>query len=294
MRFPSLALLSTVDSKQSAPLSGKAVQLGLACCHIVLPRDNRHILAANYASGSAIAYARNADGTLGECTAFMQYEGGTMTNPVRQEAAHAHMCLFDPSEKFVYVPDLGGDVVRGYTFKHDTGATIPSANLELEMPPGSGPRHMAFHPTLPVAYVLNELLSTLATCSFDPETGKLAILSTQSTLPEGADGSNSTTAAIRVLADGSALYASNRGHDSIARFVLAEDGSPTFAECTPAGGKTPRDFLVVTDDAGAQTILLAAAQDSDVISSFLVGEKGALSPTGSTIAVKSPSVLCQV
>jgi 6-phosphogluconolactonase len=252
------------------------------------------VLAANYMSGSAVAYARNADGTLGTCTSFHQYKDGTMVNPARQEGPHAHMCMFDTSENFVYVPDLGGDVVRGYTFNHETGAMLPSAGLELVLPPGSGPRHIAFHPTQAIAYVLNELLSTVSTCTCDAASGKLTLLTTTSALPDGAEGSETTCAAIRVLSDGSALYASNRGHDSIARFTLGADGMPVFAECTPAGGKTPRDFVVLSTEGGAQTILLVGCQDSDIVSSFAIGDGGALAPTGSSVVVKSPSVLCQV
>ena len=262
---------------------------------MILPPSNKFVLASNYMSGSVCVYARNDDGSLGALTSFHQYEGkGSGVNPARQEGPHAHMCLFDPSAKYVFVPDLGDDVVRVYTFNHDTGELVPKPDADLAMPPGSGPRHMAFHPTLPVAYIVNELLSTMSTCTFDPASGKLTIQSTLSTLPAGVDGSNNTCAAIRVLADGSAVYQSNRGHHSITRFTLAADGMPTWSECTPAGGDTPRDFCVLTSTDGAEQLMLVAAQDSDVITSFTIGAGGVLAPTGHTVAVKSPSVVCRV
>eukprot|EP00041_Stephanoeca_diplocostata_P010000 m.158776 g.158776 ORF g.158776 m.158776 type:complete len:376 (-) comp17981_c0_seq1:46-1173(-) len=267
---------------------------GTACCHVAVSRNNNFVVAANYMSGSVVVYARNEDGTLGACVAHDQYTGGAMTNPDRQEQPHAHMVCFDPSHQYLYVPDLGANVVRQYRFDPTSGKITRLAVGDLQMrTAGCGPRHMVFHPTLPVAYVLNELLSTVTTCAFDTASGALTIVAETTTLPPGVPvgiNGESFCAAIRIRANGKTVYCSNRLHDTIARFDVNVDGALTLAELTPTGGKTPRDILTVGSD---DSVLVVANQDSSTLTSFLIDEdSGALTATGQSFAVHSPAALC--
>ena len=151
---------------------------------------------------------------------------------------------------------------------------------------GAGPRHAAFHPTAPYAYVLNELDSTLTTYRFDPEGGGLVPLQVITTLPPAFTGDN-TTSEIAVAPSGRFVYASNRGHDNIVIFRVDEAAGvlePVGWE--PTQGRTPRFFTL--DPAGA--FLYAANQDSDTIVAFRVDpQAGTLTPTGQVVSVGSPS-----
>ena len=152
--------------------------------------------------------------------------------------------------------------------------------------PGAGPRHAAFHPTAPYAYVINELDSTITTFRVDPERGELKPLQVITTLPPSFTG-NSTTSEIAVAPSGRFVYGSNRGHDSLAIFAI--DG--TTGVLSPVGwestqGKTPRFFAI--EPSGA--FLYAANLDSDTVVTFRVDQgSGKLVPTGQVVKTGSPS-----
>lgn len=153
---------------------------------------------------------------------------------------------------------------------------------------GAGPRHLAFHPTRPYVFVANELDSTVATLRFDAAGGALALLETRSTLPAGWTGTN-YPADIQVAPSGRTLYVSNRGHNSIAVFAVAEStGALSLAQTISTDGDWPRNFTV--DPTGRW--LLVANQKSNSIVVFGRDEKsGALTPTPQRIAVPSPVCL---
>jgi len=150
--------------------------------------------------------------------------------------------------------------------------------------PGSGPRHFAFHPKGKFAYVVNEMGSRVTAFSYDASRGALQEVQTTSTLPKDFSGEDNS-AEIEVDARGRFLYASNRGHDSIAVFSIGKDGKLTLVENAPTKGKTPRNFKI--DPTGAY--LLAANQNSDNIVQFRIDRNnGRLTPTGKTIEVSKP------
>jgi 6-phosphogluconolactonase (cycloisomerase 2 family) len=194
---------------------------------------------------------------------------------------------FDPRERFCLVPDKGLDAV--FVFRVDAnGKLVPAAPPSVATRPGAGPRHAAFHPTGPFAYVLNELDSTFTTYRFDADTGGLEPRQTVTTLPPGWSGRN-TTSEVAVAPSGRFVYVSNRGHDSVAIFAV-EPGTGTLAPVgwEPTRGKTPR--FIGLDPAGA--MLYAANQDSDTIVAFRVNrQSGTLTPTGQVVAVGSPSTI---
>jgi 6-phosphogluconolactonase len=154
------------------------------------------------------------------------------------------------------------------------------------MPSGSGPRHLAFHPTDPFVYVIGELDSTVTVLRRSPRAWRT--VQTLSTLPTGFAGPN-LGAEIAVAPSGRFVYASNRGHDSLATYVVdAETGRLTLAGHTPTLGVCPRHFVI--DSSGA--LLLVANQDSDTVVSFWIDPPdGALRPTGQIAQVKTPVCL---
>ena len=155
----------------------------------------------------------------------------------------------------------------------------------MQAQPGAAPRHAAFHPSLPYAYVINELDSTLTAYAFDPERGVLRTLEVVSTLPPTFSGRN-TTAEIGVAPSGRFVYGSNRGHDSLAIFAIdGGSGRLTPVGWEPTRGEKPRYFGL--DPSGS--FLYAANQDSDTIVTFRVDRaSGKLAPTGQVVRTGSP------
>lgn len=259
-------------------------------CDLEVDSSASMLTVANYGSGSVISFPLAADGSLGEASDFIEF-AGSGANPDRQQSPHAHSVDFSADNRFCLVSDLGTDQVRVYQVNTQTAKLTPHDPPAAKVDPGAGPRHFAFHPDLPYAYGLNELLSTVAVFDWDADAGVLNPVQTISTLPEGFEGSTST-AEIEVHPSGKFLYASNRGHDSIAVFAIDQaDGRLTFVEHEPSNGGqpggagTPRSFAV----APGGEHLLAANQKGDTVVVFAVdSETGELAPTGTTIAVDAP------
>ncbi len=293
-----LYAVSEVDDGQVAAFSRDAAtgQLmlinqqsshGAAPCHLSV--EQGHLLVANYTSGSVAVLPIRPDGSLGAASSVIQYEGA-LAHP-RQEGPHAHMIVPDPSGQHVLAVDLGLDRIMAYRLDAASGELITNdPALAYQSPrPGAGPRQIAFAADGRHAYVLNELDSTLTVCSYDPERGELRPHETLSTLPGGFTGEN-TCAHIAVAPSGRFVYASNRGHDSIAIFALdTSTGRPTLVGHEPTGGQTPRAFAL--DPTG--TWLLAANQDSDSIVSFRVdASSGLLARSGQES--QAPAPVCVV
>jgi 6-phosphogluconolactonase len=209
-------------------------------------------------------------------------------DPLRQEGPHAHWIGADPANRFVLVADLGLDAILRYRFDATHGTLGQTEGPACRLPPGSGPRHLAFHPDGRHAYVINELDSTVVTCAYDSSSGALWPRQRVSTLPADVTVAN-TTAAVRVAPSGRFVYGSNRGHDSIV--VFASDpttGHLTSVEHVAIGGQEPRDFTI--DPTG--TWLLVAQHHSDRLASFRVdATSGRLRATGQGAAIAAPVCL---
>jgi len=223
-------------------------------------------------------------GSLGSACAFVQHHGSSI-DPRRQAGPHAHSVTLDPTGRFAFVPDLGLDKLVIYRFDALRGTLHPNATPSLDVEPGAGPRHLAFHPDGRFAYLVNELGSTVAALSYDGSAGTFERLQTVRTLPEGHRG-ESTCADIHVAPSGRFVYASNRGHDSIAiHRIDAQRGTLDLVGHHATNGKTPRSFAI--DPAGR--FLVAANQDSDSIVSFRIdADSGKLQPTGQAAHVPTP------
>jgi 6-phosphogluconolactonase len=252
-------------------------------CHLIVDRDGRNVLVANYGGSVAVLPVRS-DGRLGAPSAVVKHQGASV-DPDRQKGPHAHSVNLDPSNRYALVADLGLDKLLAYRFDPAAGTLRPHDPPAAPLVPGSGPRHFAFHPSGRHVYVLNELASTVTVFSYRAESGTLAEQQTLTTLPAGFEG-KSYPAEILVSADGKFLYASNRGHDSIAVFAVdPADGRLAARGHHPTLGRKPRNFTL--DPTGA--FLLAANQDSDNIVVFRVDRtSGGLTPVGAPVPAPRP------
>lgn len=253
-------------------------------CHVAVAPNGRHAAIANYGGGSVALYPLGPDGALAEASAFVQHTGSG-PNEQRQTAPHAHAVYFDPASRFLYAADLGIDKMLVYAYGAEDGTLEAREASDGLLAPGAGPRHAAFHPNGRFAYVVNELDNTVSVFSHDLTQGILSPLGSVPTLPEGFTDTNST-AEIAMHPNGKFVYASNRGHDSIAVFAVhGESGHLTPLGHVPTGGKTPRNFAL--DPAGG--LLLAANQNSDSVVVFRMDDvTGFPEPTGQSIAIPRP------
>jgi len=270
-----LTFLNEVESKGADP------------CYIIVDKSGRHVLVANYTSGSIAAFPVLADGKLGEASAFVQHTGHG-TNPERQEGPHAHSIDLSPDNRLAFVDDLGLDELLVYKYDSAKGSLAANDPPFAKLDPNTGPRHFALRPDGKFAYVVGEMGHTVTAFATDLKNGTLQRLQTISTLPSGFTGRNDD-AEIHVHSSGKFLYASNRGHDSIAVYAIdAAKGTLTLVEITPTGGKEPRSFEI--DPTGKY--LFAENQKSDNIVVFRIDQKtGKLTPTGKVLDVPSPVCL---
>ncbi|KAA2261208.1 lactonase family protein [Solihabitans fulvus] len=273
-----------VDAAGGLRVLGTQSSGGADPCHLAVHADGRHLLSANYSSGSVAVHPIHPDGSLGARTDLVQHKGSG-PDPDRQAGPHAHMVCPDPGGRFVLAVDLGTDTVYSYRLDPSTGRLKPRSTAALR--PGAGPRHLAFHTSGRFAYVVNELDSTIVVCAYDPATGVLRPGKPQATVPAGAPASpRNYPAEVLVAGDGRFVYVSNRGHDSVAVFAVeAGGGTLRLLGATPVGGSFPRHISV--DPTGR--ILFAANQKSNTVTSFLVDrQSGALTPSGTPLSTPIP------
>lgn len=257
---------------------------GAAPCHLAVDASGRNLVVANYSDGNVAVFPLGEDGNLKPMSQLVRHEGAG-PNKARQEKPHAHGVTFDPTSRYVFVPDLGTDRIMGYSLDSGAGTLTDRPSATGVLAPGAGPRHFAFHPSGVLAYSVNELDSTITAFRWNASEGTLTKLASASTLPPGCTSEN-TTAELAVHPSGRFLYASNRGHDSIAVFALdAATGSAVAVQHEPCGGETPRCFAV--DPAGRW--LLCANQKSDNLVLFRIdAATGRLTRTDQAVAVPSP------
>lgn len=272
------------------PVSGALTRLNQASsagahpCHLVVDATGRWVLLANYSGGNVAVLPIREDGSVGDPWQIAQHVGSSV-NPRRQERPHAHSINLDAANRFAIAADLGTDKLMIYRFHPPTGSLEANDPAFATLPPGSGPRHFAFHPGGRHAFAINELLSTLTAFRYDARRGALETVATLSTLPPGFGGEN-TTAEVQVHPNGRYVYGSNRGDDSIAVFRFDRRRETLrWVERESTRGKTPRNFAI--DPSGRW--LLAANQNSDSVVVFRIDSRtGELSPAGSVIEVGAP------
>src|SRR4029453_10177337 len=270
------------QSGKLTPLNAKSSK-GDGPCHLAVDATGRFGAVVNYGGGNFPLLPIGADGRLGDSVAILA-NGGSGPNKERQEGPHAHAGVFDGGKRDLLWRDPRLDRVFVYKFDPSTGTLGANDPSSVQLALGAGPRHVAFHPTLPLAFAINELTSTITSLSGDAASGRLAAAGSVSALPAGYSGENST-AEIAVHPNGRFLYGSNRGHDSLAVFSIAADGPLALVGAEPTRGKTPRNFTI--DPTGKW--LIAANQATATLAVFAIDQKtGALSAAGPLASVGSP------
>lgn len=259
---------------------------GVQPCHLALDPDERFLLAANYQTGSVIVFALADDGSLGAQTDLVEHRGSG-ADPYSQASPHPHMIAFDPVTGEVLVPDLGMDAVVTYRLS-DTG-TLTESRAHIAVAPGSGPRHLAFHPNGDDFFLVYELDSSLAWLRRGHD--GFAIAAVLSTLPENAPRPTpgNGPAAVRVSRSGRHVYVSNRGptSDNVAIFSFdAPSGELRLVATETTRGKAPRDIVQSPDGSH----LLVANQDSDTVVTLEIDEDS--STLRHTSASSAPTPVC--
>jgi 6-phosphogluconolactonase len=250
-------------------------------CHIVIDPKGKNALVANYGSGSAAVLPIKADGSLDEPSCIVQHKGKSV-NPDRQEGPHAHSINLDPSGQYAVVADLGLDQVKVYKYDSAAGTIVAHDPAYATLAPGAGPRHFAFHPKKPFAYVCNEMDSTVT--AFHVKDGTFEKIQTVPTLT--AEHKGNSTAEIQVHPSGKFVYCSNRGHNSIVGYTVDQtDGKLTLIGHQGEGINIPRNFGI--DPTGK--FMLVASQDGHTVNAFSIdGKTGEMKPTGGKVEVGSP------
>ncbi|WP_030325987.1 lactonase family protein [Streptomyces flavochromogenes] len=256
---------------------------GAAPTHLALAAG--HLLTANYTSGSVTALPLVEDGTVGPATTVLRHEG---SGPVasRQAGPHAHQVLPDPSGRWIVSVDLGTDSVRVCALDPGTGAL--TLHGETALRPGTGPRHLVFHPSGTHAYVLNELEPTLTVCRWDADAGVLEPLGETPVVPEGTAGPSYPSEVV-VAPDGRFLWAAVRGDDTLAVLALDPDGAEVALVATvPCGGTWPRDLTLAPS---GRHLYAANERSGDVTWFGLDPETGIPAREGS---IEAPAASCVV
>jgi len=228
--------------------------------------SGKFMVVANYAAGTVAVLPVKADGSLGDYIQLAELKGEPGPHRVEQSSSHPHDIAFDPSGRFVAVPDKGLDRVFVFHFDAASGKLTPTQQGSVVARAGSAPRHIAFHPKLPYAWVINEINSSVTTYHWDAASGALKPIQILPSLPPDFTG-NSTGAEILVSGSGRFVYCSNRGHDSVAAFAVdPQTGLLKSIGWTPSQGKSPRfigldpsqRFLCATNEQGDNVVTLRA------------------------------------
>jgi 6-phosphogluconolactonase len=272
---------------QLAFLNSQSSQ-GTCPCYVSEDKTRKWVFVANYCSGSLSAFPVNTDGSLAPAAQTIPHSGHG-PDTARQESAHVHSTIFSPNEKFLLAADLGTDKEHIYAFHPDQ--SIPLKEIQdsaVSLKPGTGPRHIIFHPSKPDLYIIGELTGTVDAFHFDSVSGKLSHFQRIRTTPESFKGF-AGSADIHVRADGKFLYASNRGDaNTLAVFEIRKDGRLVNRQYISVKGKHPRNFVI--DPTGR--FLLVANRDTDNIVIFSINPvTGLLKDTGKEISIPNPVCL---
>ncbi len=259
---------------------------GTASCYLDLDATGKTVLVANYTTGNVGSLPVRDDGSLGEMVSFFQHAGSSVDLP-RQKGPNAHSFVVSPDNRFAFAADLGIDQVLGYRLDAATAKLTPNQPPFAKTPPGAGPRHLTFHPNGKHIYVINELKNSVTLFDYATTSGTLTERQTISTLPDGFAG-KSYCADLKITPNGRFLFGTNRGHDSIARYRLSDDGRLTLLGIEPSLGKGPQNLAIAVDG----RFLLCANMPGKNVAVFRIdATTGGLKSVGDPIAVNSPSCI---
>ena len=250
-------------------------------CHIAIAPNKRFVAIANFASGSVTTFPLDEKGNVaGHGRKIFQHTGSSV-HPVRQRGPHAHSCIFNREHQLLYVPDLGIDRVVVYEYLKDSLSV--NDTMTISVPAGSGPRYGEFSHDGRHFYLIDEISSQVM--HYGSDKGQLKFQQAVNTLPDDFRDNN-ICSDLHLTPDGTKLYATNRGHDSIVCFRVEKNGDLSFLERLSCGGRTPRNFAI--DPFGSH--LLVGNQDSDWITVFRIEPDGHLEminnwKTGSPVCI---------
>lgn len=269
-RTGALSVIGSVDSGGGGPT------------HLSLDLPSKTLLVANYGTGQVAALPVLADATLGP-PASVRTDQGSGPSP-RQKSAHAHGVTLDPSRRFALAADLGADRLFIYRYdrkSHQLGAATPQA-----LPPGTGPRRLAFHPRGRFVFLLSELIPELRSYRWDARRGRLALVQTVSTSADPAKTSVARGAELVASHDGRFVYVSVRGEDVLVIYAVNQrTGGLTEIQRLAANGLSPWSFGL---DPSGRWMLVANQGSNTVVVFARDPATGRLSPTQESLAVNKP------
>ena len=250
-------------------------------CYVALNHKENLLATANYSSGNVLVYNIESDGALGDEPQIKTHQGSGPVKP-NQESAHAHCSVFSADDRFLYVADLGIDEVVMYEVSAE--GKLGDKKVALAMDKGDGPRHIAFHPTKDFVFIVNELSASVMSAHVDKSSGAFHRIDKKPTLPADFKEWNAC-ADIHTSPDGKFLYASNRGHNSLAIYRIEEDGKLTVLGHQSVMGETPRNFNISPNG----KFILVGNQNSNTITVFKRDLKsGMLTSTGQQLSLGKP------
>lgn len=233
--------------------------------HVTIDETGRWLLSVTYSGATVNVHPLHPDGAIGNLADSVRHEGSG-PNRERQDAAHPHSIIQVPGKNLFLVSDLGTDTISTYNMDSSDGKLTLQHKVRTEA--GAGPRHLCFHPTKPFVYSLNELNSTLMVYRISQE-GQLEFIQLLPLLPDSYKEPN-TSAEIAVSSDGRFVFASNRGHDSIASFAIQDNGTLENLGLTGAGGEGPRHFAVIPGN----NWVVVANENSHTLAVLKMGDLG--------------------
>jgi 6-phosphogluconolactonase len=261
---------------------------GTCPCYVSEDKTGKWVFVANYCSGNLAALPVNTDGSLAPAVQTIQ-QFGKGPDTARQEKAHVHSTIFSPDEKFLLTANLGTDQEHVYAFSPLQNIPLTEAlDSVVSLKPGSGPRHIVFHPKKPDVYIISELTGTVDAFHYDTSSGKLTHFQRIRTTAESFKG-DPGSADIHIRGDGKFLYCTNRGvSNTIATFAIGKDGRLAMKQIVSVMGKHPRNFVIDP----TSHFLLVANRDTDNIVLFSIDPvSGLLKSTGKEIHIPNPVCL---
>ncbi len=250
-----LARSYQIGAQGELTLTGQT-DMGANPCHLSTDRTGRFLLAAYYSDGMATVDPIDAQGALGaaRCCRF-------------ETELRAHYIQTDASNRFAFVPHVDvANCVYQFHFDAATGQLTANDPPRVSPPLGQGPRHLCFHSCGRYAYTNGEQGSSVTIWDYDESTGCLSAKETLTTLPEEGFAGTNHPSQIHISPNGKFLFSGNRGHHSIAGFLVAEDGSLQPTGLTPAD-PNPRP-MTVSPDSG--TFFAAGSTDEGRLISWAI------------------------
>lgn len=251
---------------------------GIASCYLDVDSAGKTLVVANYSSGDVASYPVKENGGLGESVSYFKHDG---------EITNAHSIEFSPDNRFAFAADLGIDKVLSYRVDPETSKMTPNDPPSIDLPKGSGPRHVRFHPNGKFFYVINEKGNTVSAFSYDAEKGALTDLQIISTIPDDYD-EKTFTADLKITPDGKYLYGTNRGHDSIVSYSIADDGKLKLITIEPSLGKGPQNLAITPD---GNHLICANMPGNNIVVFKIDSETGGLTALGEPVEISKPACI---